>query len=414
MAVDFILICGLFITALVLLLILRKKEKRTSQYLLAIFLASNFFLLLSFWADEHQMDALFNLSFLLSNSIGYLMGPIILFYTYSLFGHVARIGKKNWLHFVPYGLHLLLVTFPFTLQYSEISGGSEYLNILDELEIPLSLLEVVYFGVYTMVALRFFLKARRLYRNQFSQLESKDLTWSKWVLVSVLASLIVETGLATYEIAFGELSWNTSYFSLASITILTTFLTYQGISNSRVLIPNGLAEAIQAERSNSNKEQVYVSGLHLENRNEVGETHSLPQISNDSEVRKVNSRNTLEHLAPEELDRLIHQIQEALEKDKLYLNDSLTLHDLASEISIGAKTLSGIINQEMGTTFYELVNSYRVESVKEKLKTNSYHKYSLLGIGQESGFKSKSSFYRIFRKHTGMTPAEYKKQFRHN
>lgn len=414
MAVDFILICGLFITALVLLLVLRKNEKGTPQYLLSVFLASNFFLLLSFWADEHQIEGLFNFSFLLSNSIGYLMGPIILFYTYSLFEQGSRIEKRNWFHFVPYLLHLFLVTIPFALQYSEISGTSEYLRALDELEIPLSLLEVIYFGTYTMVALRFFLKARRLYRNQFSQLESKDLAWSKWVLISVLASLVLEISLAAYEIGFGELSWNTSYISLASITILTTFLAYQGISNSRVLIPSGLAEAIQADRFNSGEE--HISGQNNGNAFAATEANTLPQNSNLSTEGpgRANSRNTWEHLAPEELERLKHQIQEALEIGKLYLNDSLTLNDLAREVSIGAKTLSGIINQEMGTTFYELVNSYRVESVKEKLKTESYHKYSLLGIGQESGFKSKTSFYRIFRKHTGMTPAEYKKQSRHS
>jgi AraC-like DNA-binding protein len=61
----------------------------------------------------------------------------------------------------------------------------------------------------------------------------------------------------------------------------------------------------------------------------------------------------------------------------------------------------------MQTNFYQLINSYRIARSKELLKTDRLEQVSIQGIGFDCGFSNKTSFYRAFKKFTGMTPAEY-------
>ena len=60
--------------------------------------------------------------------------------------------------------------------------------------------------------------------------------------------------------------------------------------------------------------------------------------------------------------------------------------------------------------FYDYINQFRVEEVKERLRNPEFKHYSIESIGLDSGFNSKSSFFSIFKKHTSLTPYNYKKQ----
>ena len=63
----------------------------------------------------------------------------------------------------------------------------------------------------------------------------------------------------------------------------------------------------------------------------------------------------------------------------------------------------------MNSSFYEFINTHRVEKVKELLKEGRAEQLSILGVAEESGFNSKASFNRIFKKATGLTPSAYLK-----
>ncbi|MEL6256529.1 MAG: helix-turn-helix domain-containing protein [Bacteroidota bacterium] len=71
--------------------------------------------------------------------------------------------------------------------------------------------------------------------------------------------------------------------------------------------------------------------------------------------------------------------------------------------------LSQIINQKEGKNFFDFINGYRVEEVKRNLADPNFDHFSILGIGLEAGFKSKSTFNAVFKKMTGHTPTAYKK-----
>jgi AraC-like DNA-binding protein len=71
--------------------------------------------------------------------------------------------------------------------------------------------------------------------------------------------------------------------------------------------------------------------------------------------------------------------------------------------------VSQIINSEFGKNFYDFVNYYRVEECKKMLADNSYSSKTILEIAYECGFNSKSVFNNSFKKLTGKTPSDYKR-----
>lgn len=123
--------------------------------------------------------------------------------------------------------------------------------------------------------------------------------------------------------------------------------------------------------------------------------------------RKRNQSATLSRLRNEEIEELKSRLDNSLARERHYLNSDLSLGSLAALLDTSDKNLSCLLNLHLHTNFYDFINEYRVKAFQEKLESGRYHNYSLTGIALESGFKSKSSFYRAFKKHTGVTPKEY-------
>lgn len=118
----------------------------------------------------------------------------------------------------------------------------------------------------------------------------------------------------------------------------------------------------------------------------------------------------IEYLQEEEANSLLKTLSTVIENEKPYLQPELNLSGLAERIGTSDKKLSALLNQSLSTSFYDYINHYRVEAVKEKLALKEYEKYSLVGLAYSCGFNSKSSFYRAFRKETGISPTAYKAQ----
>ena len=102
------------------------------------------------------------------------------------------------------------------------------------------------------------------------------------------------------------------------------------------------------------------------------------------------------------------KINSSIIGNKLYLNPNLSIKNLSHEFNLSEGYISQIINKN----FNDYINSLRVEDAKKMLLNAEYDNYTILAIGLESGFNSKSSFYSAFRKFTGKTPVEYKKGVR--
>ena len=98
-----------------------------------------------------------------------------------------------------------------------------------------------------------------------------------------------------------------------------------------------------------------------------------------------------------------------METEKPFLSSDLSLFSLANQLSVSAHNLSFIINEYSGENFNQFVNRYRVEEAKKMIVNSKNNHLSILGIGFEVGFNSKSVFNTTFKKLTNQTPNEFKK-----
>lgn len=93
--------------------------------------------------------------------------------------------------------------------------------------------------------------------------------------------------------------------------------------------------------------------------------------------------------------------------NEFYLSKDLKITDFAREVGSCRTYVSNYVNKTHGCSFSDYVNQLRVEYAKRLLQENKEIKMSI--VSNKSGFSSEQSFYRNFRKFTGMTPTEWVK-----
>jgi AraC-like DNA-binding protein len=114
---------------------------------------------------------------------------------------------------------------------------------------------------------------------------------------------------------------------------------------------------------------------------------------------------------PETADEVVKKIAYLFDVEKIYSNEGISIGSLSEELSIPPHQLSWVLNEKMDTTFSNLVNSYRVEEVKKRLTAQRETEKTILEIAYEAGFATKTSFNRVFKKYTQMTPSQYRKRY---
>jgi AraC-like DNA-binding protein len=107
-------------------------------------------------------------------------------------------------------------------------------------------------------------------------------------------------------------------------------------------------------------------------------------------------------------DEYVRRLIQFMDSHKPFLDPNLTLPKLAGQVSIRTHHLSQIINERLHESFFDFINRYRIEEAKKRLSDPSLSHYSIMGVANEVGFRSKSVFNSAFKKQTGMTPSEFR------
>ncbi|WP_422104380.1 helix-turn-helix domain-containing protein [Winogradskyella sp.] len=368
---DFFLVGGIVIIAIILLRLLRIKPKELPQKVLIALFLLLFFVALYFYALLHNVIWLIELCFLPNDITIITLGPLFLLYVKSLFLKEGGLVKKALVHFIPTFIFAFAITIPtilfnnFKINELAYTHANFTRNIIRT--------ENLYFMLYLILSLRLLSKYQKLTEHKYSNLTKFDFNWVRIMFLSTICIIGIDSGVKVYEFFFGDFHWNADIISVLAMIVLVSYLSYYGVNQSKVLLPSFLLDSSVESKIDKKTDNVW------------------------SSEKK------------EEFESLKNKLEFIIKIQKPYLDEDLTLGKLAEQISTTDKKLSTMLNQYLNTTFYDLINKYRVEAVKEKLNLGNYKNYSLFGIASECGFKSRTSFNRIFKKETGFTPSEYKK-----
>lgn len=370
---DFVLVSGMVFIMIILFLLIQQKEQKLPQKILVLFFVLVLFITTFFYALSHYIIWLIRLSFV-PNDISFLViGPLLFLYVKSLFLEEKKLVRRTLIHFIPAAVYAIGVAIP-TLLYDIFKNDTLAYVVSENIYIFLRLGDV-HFIVYLIISLRLLAKYRKLTKNTQANVTAYDFNWIKIMLRGALYIVIFNLIIDVYESFYGNFEWNFEYLSVMSMIILIVYLGYYGVYQSKVLLPDFLLENSKVITSASSKKRI------------------------------------LTNIQKEEFEVLENRLNHILKTNKPYLDEDLTLNKLAKELDTTDKKLSALLNQYMDTTFYDLINTYRVAEMKEKMQSELYRNYTLLAISYECGFKSKTSFNRIFKKEMGCSPSVYRKTF---
>ena len=107
------------------------------------------------------------------------------------------------------------------------------------------------------------------------------------------------------------------------------------------------------------------------------------------------------------------ELVSVLKAEKMYLNPELSRRDLALKLETTEEKVSAILNDELDSSFYLLINQLRVDESQKLLDDGSASTLTMEAIARQAGFKSKTTFYKFFKGKVGMNPSQYVKSQSH-
>ena len=108
-------------------------------------------------------------------------------------------------------------------------------------------------------------------------------------------------------------------------------------------------------------------------------------------------------------DKYFTELQNYLITNKAYLNPNITISIVSIDVGINKNKLSTLIQQYYSTNFAELINRLRIHYFIELVKENK--NLTMETLIYDSGFTHRSTFYAAFKKHIGINPTTYLKEY---
>jgi AraC-like DNA-binding protein len=132
---------------------------------------------------------------------------------------------------------------------------------------------------------------------------------------------------------------------------------------------------------------------------------SIPQALHAEILRKIRAESVA--APPDKFENLYAEIIQYMQDEKPYRDPEFTINLLSKTLKTNATYASRALNQAGNKTFHSLINEYRVNEVKNELTNGAYKKFTMEHIFSKAGFRQQSTFNRIFKEFTGMTPSEF-------
>ena len=113
-------------------------------------------------------------------------------------------------------------------------------------------------------------------------------------------------------------------------------------------------------------------------------------------------------LSNEVLDQYHQKLESVIKSKSLYLRPKLCLDDLSIETGIPVEYVKQVLSEKLNLTFFEFISKYKISRAKRLLTKIDDDHFSISNVAIESGFKTDESFVILFKKHTHMSPENYR------
>ncbi|CAL2094960.1 HTH araC/xylS-type domain-containing protein [Tenacibaculum sp. 190524A05c] len=284
-------------------------------------------------------------------------------------------SRKLLKYFITVFIVLCVAQISFVLSYSLGGGTKDELNYVYERYTSIEELISFVGSISVFVYSYYILKGKKKLFTRILTYDNLKWIYNFFRLTLLVYVLWIFALVIKFSLNFTGFIY--SYYPLRiSTTVIIFILGYQGLRYLRILKER---KNIRADIDTASEELISES---------------------DQEVKSVTEDNKYE--------TQFLEIDKFIKSEKIYLQPKYTLQNLSGDLNIGSSTLSATINKNAKKSFVDYINEMRVKQAKKFLLDHKYEGYTIASIGLESGFNSKSAFYDVFKKHTGMTPLAFK------
>ncbi|WP_133273316.1 helix-turn-helix domain-containing protein [Hymenobacter radiodurans] len=365
------------------------------------------------WYDAHNIYSTFMFYFPFRHWLA--LGPTFYFYFRSLTNQDFRFGWAEKRHFLPAAGYLgwRFIVFCYDVLWQHWMLGEPFTGhfgtkgalagLSEEVDNYLEVLGYLSIFAYGWLTLRDYRRYRRYLNDNYSNTGPISFQWLRNLMVAVLVGLLVSLLFGLVNIA-APLSYIQVWYSFLATGLLIYYLSIAGF-----MAPYQPAPALHFQPTST--ELVQSSSLTVTNAvvTEVFEPAELePKLREKApqQVTSLATSATAEVVPDPDLTRWANKLSRHMETERPYLAPELTLSELAAQLRTNTSLLSRVINTCFGQNFNDYINGYRIAEAERKLQDPRFQHYTLLAVALESGFNSKSTFNRVFKKLKSATPSE--------
>ncbi len=346
-----------------LILYFSKRHNRLANKFLATFILLFSLNIIRNLYTDTDLHPVLHYLYIITWSITIFLGPVFYLYVRSLTGNAHIRFNTSFKHFIVPLSYLIFLSYGFFNGIVTNEAVQKHKTIL-VLYTFFQLFIIVQLLTYLVLSLRIIWRYHKKLKDQYADIDKLKLNWLFQLTTAILIQYL-------FWVLFfdGDL-----------------LLLKKNVPSIIIFIFRALAAVF-----------VYWIGY-----------YSLlkPEIFIEFNQQQSSSKKTI--VAPQEIEKYKKKLLKLLTEDKIYLDASLTIHQLAKKLKTNSKIASQVINTGFNKSFYDVINAYRIEEVKQNLLDPKYKNYTIEAIAFSSGFKSSTTFNRLFKRHTTLTPNQFK------
>ena len=292
----------------------------------------------------------------------FICGPLGYVYLKRLLIRDSQKFNLPWYHYLPsviYFFYLILI-----LQYNGVTYKNKY--FAGDFTIPFFIAEV---GALISNLIYLYLCGKLLL--YYKENEKEQLSFNQKT-ISFLRTIYITVALIL-------LAWMLNFISTTLFRYNISVISYNSIWIGVCIL-------------------IYIIGFYALLQPEIF------RVLISKELQKKTYKN---RIGEKEISELKLQLEQLMDVEKIYLNNELTLINLANALNTSTNDISWLLNNEYHTNFYDFINQYRIEAFLEKIEKKEHKTQTLLSLSMDVGFNSKSTFNKAFKATLQQTPTSY-------